>query len=137
MGLRVKDRKLLEVFLVVLPAVAAVLTALPFSFILEFSGGSSYVSGFDMLLIGYGNWEPMVTGILSIVLALRGIWYVLRKNRQPFRGVTGMAFVACAFSLVSIFFKAATLYSLLISAALFGLIEVNGMLKKWNGEVKR
>lgn len=123
-------RKLLGVFLVILPAIAAVLTALPFSFAMEFSGGTSYVSGFDPLLIGYGNWGPVVTGVLSILLTLRGIWYVLRKNRQSFRGVTGMAFVACAFSLVSVFFKTATLYSWLISAALCGLIAVNGMLKK-------
>lgn len=113
-------KKLLKVLSVLLPLAAAILTALPESFAMRFFAGGdgyylTYVVGFDPLLIGYGNFGPMLTGVLSILLTVRSL---LALRKQEFPGVTGMALAAFLCSLLYLISCRATAASGSISVLL-------------------
>ena len=126
-----KRKSLLDILLVALPAVAVLLSALPVCVRMRFGNpeGADYIhyySGFSMMPAGYGNWGPMLTGILSAVLTLRGILHVSRKDKEKnFRGVGGMALTALALSLVSVYFGSMTVCGWAISALLLVLTVVS------------
>ena len=128
-------RKWLDVLLVILPAIAVVLTALP-EFEMHFFGGfTEYVSGFDTLLLGYGDFGPMAAGVLSILLTVRGI---LRWKRSGEKTFTGMALAALLCSLFhNILSSGANSFSWTISGVLLVNLAVNAVARGsvWNGGV--
>ena len=97
-------KKRLRGLMIVLHALAAVLTAMPESYCMRFFAGENgyfykYVSGFDPILMGYGNIGPMVAGVISIVMVILGIarW---KKGYWPHTGILEVA--AFSASLINI-----------------------------------
>ena len=76
-----KNKKFFSVLLVILPAIAAILTAMPGAVVMRFYAGpgNDYflreVSGFARVLIGYAQPFPFLAGtsaIVTVIFALRG-----------------------------------------------------------------
>lgn len=120
-------RKWFDFFLIVLPAIAAVLTALP-EFEMHFFGGfTEYVSGFAPILLGYGDFGPMTAGILSILLTVRGL---LRWKRKEEKNFSAMALAALLCSLYhNILSSGANDLSWSISGVLLVNLAVNALAK--------
>lgn len=109
-----------------LPLAAVILTALPGSFVMRFFAGEGKyyyesVSGFDLLLIGYGNYGPMLTGVLSALMVLKELLRLKKVGTGSGIGQAASAFVC---SLLYNLLSQPTVCSVLISVILL----VNGVL---------
>lgn len=120
-----KKALLKKALLVLLPLIALALEVLPNSIVMHFmadpaEGGSyaHYCSYFDFLVVGYGNWGPMLTGVLTGVILLLGIVYLARSGGKLVKWIRNLAITAFAFSLTALFFREMTLYGYMISALL-------------------
>lgn len=94
-------KKTFSILLILLPVLAAGLTALPNGFMMRFFAGENgwfikYVSGFDLILAGYGNFGPLVCGVLCIAMAAWSGFFVWK---QKIPNVTFPAVIACLCSL--------------------------------------
>lgn len=73
-----KKQKYLSILLIILPALAAVLTAMPGAVVMRFFAGENgyfleKVSGFNRILVGYGQVFPGAAGCSAIVTTLFAI----------------------------------------------------------------
>lgn len=125
-----KRQKLVNVLLILLPLLAVFLTTLPNSFMMRFFAGGQdyyieYVSGFAPILLGYGNWGPMLAGVLSAALAAAGIF---SWKKKPFRHRQGLAITACVLSCMNLF-GGITIYNLMICCLLLAAVVVGAVVR--------
>ncbi len=111
--------------LVVIPVAVLVLECLPLSLVMRFMGDPgigteylTYVSYFDFLVVGYGNWGPFLAGVLTCVLVLLGIINYVRPHVKLRKWIRNLAAVAFICSLTCIFFNEMTGFSYVISGLL-------------------
>lgn len=89
-------KKVLQFFLVLMPAVAVVLNALPSAVQMNWMGGhSTYCSGFSMLPVGYANWGPMIAGIGAIVLCVLGVICAVTQSKRAARWIWRLGIFSC------------------------------------------
>lgn len=117
-----KKRKILNSLLMILPLIAVLLTNQPNCVMMKFAAPYpeqahiEYCSGFSMLPVGYGNWGPMLTGIISLVLEILGVLHYHGNDVRKW--MRGISVAAVLLSLVSLIFGSMTFISWCISAAL-------------------
>lgn len=93
-----KKHKIITMLMIFLPALAVVLTALPNGFMMRFFAGENgwfinYVSGFDFILAGYGNFGPLICGLLCIIMTIQGVFAAWRKKVPDVRIPAVIAFL--------------------------------------------
>lgn len=124
-------RKVLKCLLIVLPALAAVLNGVPESHCMRFFAGENgyfyeYVSGYDPILMGYGNFGPMLTGVLSIVFA---VLELLRWNREPYAHANIALVAAFGASVMHIGLVDRTPWNWAVSGLLLAAVVVDALLR--------
>jgi len=127
-----KNQKRFTMLMVLLSALAVILTALPNGFMMRFYAGENgwfikYVSGFDFILAGYGNFGPLICGILCIVMMVQGIFASWKKKIPDVRI---QAMIACLGSLSNNILSDATIISWLITG-LTAVLAVLSIYAKW------
>ena len=118
--------------MILLPALAVALTALPNGFMMRFYAGENgwfikYVSGFDFILAGYGNFGPLICGVLCILMTIQGIFAAWKKKIPEVRI---QAVIACLGSLSNNILADATIISWLITG-LTALLAALSIYAKW------
>lgn len=127
-----KKQKILSILMILLPALSVILTALPNGFMMRFFAGENgwfieYVSGFDLILPGYGNFGPMLCGVLCIAMA---VWNGFSFWKQKTPNVTVPAVIACLGSLSNNLFGDPTLISWTITVLTAALVLVSILTKQ-------
>ena len=127
-----KNQKRFTMLMVLLSALAVILTALPNGFMMRFYAGENgwfikYVSGFDFILAGYGNFGPLICGILCIVMMAQGIFASWKKKIPDVRI---QAMIACLGSLSNNILSDATIISWPITG-LTAVLAVLSIYAKW------
>ena len=93
-----------------------ILMSLPYGVAMNFSDGvqifTSYYSYFSMMPIGYANWFPMLTAVLSIIVLVQLI--VQLKNKSIVKPVPVCLAIAIITSLTSWLFGSFTIIGLII-----------------------
>lgn len=90
-------KRVFETSLILLPAAAVVLNALPNAVRMNWMGGyTTFCSGFSMLPVGYANWGPMMAGIGAIVLLVLGIIRAVTGNKRVTKWICGVSIFSCA-----------------------------------------
>ena len=126
-----KDRKLLRGLLIGLTALAAVLNGLPESHCMRFFAGENgyfyeYVSGYDPILMGYGNFGPMLTGVLSILFV---VLELLRWNRESYAHANIALVAAFGASVLYIGLVDRTPWNWAVSGLLLAAVVVDCLVK--------
>lgn len=126
-----KDRNLLRGLLIGLPTLAAVLNGLTESHCMRFFAGENgyfyeYVSGYDPILMGYGNFGPMLTGVLSILFV---VLELLRWNRESYAHANIALVAAFGASIMHMGLVDRTLWNWAVSGLLLGAVVVDCLLK--------
>lgn len=132
-----KKQNIFSILLILLPALTVTLTALPNGFMMRFFAGENgwfinYVSGFDFILAGYGNFGPLICGILCIIMTAQGVFAAWK---QKFPDVRIPAVIACLGSLSNNILGDATVISW-ITTLLTALLAVVGICAKWKEKEK-
>ena len=132
-----KKQKVFPILMFFLAAFAVILTALPNGFMMRFFAGENgwfieYVSGFDLILAGYGNIGPLVCGVLCIVMMIQSI-VAIWKQKIP--DVRVQAVIACLGSLSNNILADATIISWTITGLTAVLVAV-GIFAKWKEKEK-
>ena len=123
-------KKILRSLMILLPGLAVCLMAVPESYCMRFFAGENgyfyeYVSGFDPILLGYGNFGPMIAGVLCVVMVVLG---VLRWKKEYWVHTGILAVAAFSASLMNLGLEK-TPYSVAVSAVLLGAVVVDCLLK--------
>ncbi len=111
-----KNRRLTNALLILLPLSAVVLLALPNCICMRFANPNGpvyeYVSGFSMLPPGYGNWGPMLAGITALVLVVLAVWNWVKSREKVIGWIFGWSlFGAGALALPTLLFGQGTILS--------------------------
>ena len=116
------NKKLMHKLLYLLPAAAAVLTALPWCAKLRlFADGEyffEYFSGYSLVLTDYGVWCNMVTGIYSVVLAILGFVHARNEKPQLLSWIMDVSIVAVMMGVTPLAFGSVTIVGSLVFACL-------------------
>ena len=118
------DKKLTNKLLYLLPAAAAILTALPWCAKLRFMAEADgayvfeYFSGYSLIPMGYGIWSPLITGICGIILAALGFAHARNEQPRLLRWMMSIAVVAVLMSLTPLFLGTMTIVGFLVFLAL-------------------
>lgn len=116
------DKKLMNKLLVLLPAAAVVLTALPWCVKMRFMGDGEYFieyfSGFSLIPMGYAMWSPMITGVCAAVLTILGLLCVRQGREKLQRPMMSIAIVAVLMSITPLAFGTMTIVGFLVFLAL-------------------
>ena len=114
-----------KLLLIILPAAAVILTAMPCCVVLRFMADPAVggyhevcVSGFDPLAWGYAVWGPMMAGCGSVLLVILGIVGAIRGSEGLRGWMLGIALFALVMSLSAILFGGMTVICGVISALL-------------------
>lgn len=92
-----KNRKLTNWLMTILPVCAVVLTAMPGFVRMRFAAPApepayiEYCSGFSMLPVGYGNWGPMLAGIFACVLVVLAFIGLFRSSEKLLNWILGLS----------------------------------------------
>lgn len=126
-----KGKKILRGLVIGLPALAAVLNGLPGSHCMRFFAGENgyfyeYVSGYAPILMGYGNFGPMLTGVLSIVFV---VLELLRWNRESYAHANIALVAAFGASIMHMGLVDRTPWNWAVSGLLLGAVVVDCLLK--------
>ena len=104
-----------DILLILLPIVAAILSATPHAAVMRFMGDPAtgdvilkYISGFDPLAVGYALWGPMVAGICAVCLALLGIIHWFRPRDEVRSLLLGVAAFGAVMELTTLLFGSMT-----------------------------
>ena len=131
-----KNRKLLDVILIILSVSAAILTATPNAVLMRFGTGYGtlykYVSGFSMLPVGYGIWGAMVAGVGSVVLTLLGVIDLIKASESLRKWMFGIAIVALIMRLSLLCFGSMTFIGFVISVLLASKVVLLYYMKDSN-----
>ena len=124
-------KKVLKALVIALPALAVVLNGVPGSHCMRFFAGENgyfyeYVSGYDPILMGYGNFGPMLTGILGIVFV---VLELLRWNREPYAHANIALVAAFGASIMHMGLVDRTLWNWIVSGLLLVAVVVDCLLK--------
>lgn len=131
-------RKVLKCLLIVLPALAAVLNGVPGSQCMRFFAGENgyfyeYVSGYDPILMGYGNFGPMLTGVLSIVFV---VLELLRWNRESYAHANIALVAAFGASVMHMGLADRTPWNWAVSGLLLAAVVLDCVLRARKEKVK-
>lgn len=120
-----KNKKMRNLLLVLLPVLAVGLTAQPDSVMMRFAAPEpepayiEYCSGFSMLPVGYGNWGPMLAGIISCVLVVLTLIFCFRSCEKLGNWIFGLAAAGAAIlAATALLFGTGTASGWIIVAAL-------------------
>lgn len=95
-----KNRKFVNIILIILPVAAVVLNALPNTVKMDWFGGyTTYSSGFSTLPIGYAIWGPMLAGVSAGVVGILGVYWAMKRNSKSMKWMTGLSAFAALMSL--------------------------------------
>ena len=97
-----KNRKFWSILLILLPLIAAALYVLPDSVRMKWASPDeplyTYISGYDMLAVGYALYDPILTGVSSVIASVLGIVCAVKpneKSRKQMRGFVLFAMACC------------------------------------------
>lgn len=126
-----KDQKLLRGLMIGLSALAVVLNGVPGSHCMRFFAGENgyfyeYVSGYDPILMWYGNFAPMLTGILGIVFV---VLELLRWKREPYAHANIALVAAFGASVLYMGLVDRTPWNWAVSGLLLAAVMVDCLLK--------
>lgn len=101
-------------FFPLLPLAVLLLGSLPRAVVMNFASYQGepyqvYCSCYSTLPLGYGNWGPVLTMLLSAVLLVLSGWNALRPDGSRQRMTALIAFVAVLASLLNLLFQEMTL----------------------------
>ncbi|MBQ8237299.1 MAG: hypothetical protein IJZ39_04025 [Oscillospiraceae bacterium] len=118
-----KNKKLTNTLLYILPAVAAVLNALPWCVRLQFASGPDesfyeFFSGYSLIPVGYGMWSHMLAGVFGVILLAMGLLHARSENARLRKWMLTVAIVALLMSVTPLTFGTATAVSTLVALAL-------------------
>lgn len=118
-----KNEKLTNILLWVLPAVAAVLNALPWCVRMQFAAGPDetffeYFSGYSLIPAGYGVWSHMLAGVFGAVLLVMGLFHVRSESPRLRKWMLTVSIVALLMAVTPLAFGTATAISTLVALAL-------------------
>lgn len=124
-------KKALKALMIALPALAAVLNGVPGSHCMRFFAGENgyfyeYVSGYDPILMGYGNFGPMLTGVLSIVYV---VLELLRWSRESYTHANIALVAAFGASIMHMGLVDRTSWNWAVSGLLLAAVVVDCLLK--------
>ena len=117
-----KKKKLLTL---ILPVIALILEILPKGVRMQFAAPpgeprfTKYTSYFDLLPMGYADFAPLFTAILTVVLLVTLIFYIVKENFKLLTAIKFISLVAALISLCPMFFNSYTVIGGFISASLF------------------
>lgn len=117
------NKKLTNIALYVLPALAAVLNALPGCVRLQFAAGPDdiifeFFSGYSLIPVGYGMWSHMLAGVFGIALLAMGLIHARNENVRLRKWMMTVAVVAVLMGVTPLAFGTATAVSTLVALAL-------------------
>lgn len=116
------NKKLTNILLYVLPAVAAVLNALPWCVQLQFMGDGEvfveYFSGYSLIPVGYGLWSHMLAGVCAAVLTVLGLIHARNEAPRLLRWMLTISVVGLMMGLTPLAFGTATAVSTLVALAI-------------------
>ena len=118
-----KNRKLMNMLLIILPLGAVLLNPLPDSVRMRFADQDgpfySYESGFSLIPVGYANWGHMLAGIGAGMLAVLAVICWLHGSEKGYGRIFGLALAAAIILvLCMLLFGSGTVYSWQMAAAL-------------------
>ena len=114
-----KNRKLLPVLAVILPIVAALLSALPNAVRMDWFGGfTTYCSAYSLIPVGYAIWGPMAAAVGSIVLIILGLLQIFRPGMKLKKWMIVISAGAVALNVLAAFLVSMTLIEVLITCLL-------------------
>ena len=133
------NKRLQKNFIILLPIIALIMEIIPYGVKLVFSDGpennfKKYVytySFFHLMPLAYGNWGPLITGILTVaIIILAVIWIIRKKNKWP-KSIIVLSILAFCTSLwIFIFKEAYTWVSWIISFLLIAEVPVGIIIGK-------
>ena len=123
-------KNVLRALVIALPALAVVLNGMPGSHCMRFFAGENgyiyeYVSGYDPILMGYGNFGPILTGVLGIAFV---VLELLRWKREPYAHANIALVAAFSASLMRVGMER-TVWNTVISGLLLGAVVVDCILR--------
>lgn len=107
------------------PIVAIILQALPNGVAMRFATPPgeppfiTHTSYFDLLPLGYANFAPLFTAILTIVLLITLLLYIIKDTPRLWSAGKIISLIAAILSLCPMLFSSYTLIGGLISISLF------------------
>ena len=107
------------------PIIALILELLPNGVAMRFATPPgkqpfiTYTSYFDLLPLGYANFAPIFTAILTIILLITLLLYVVKGTPKLWRTSKIISLIAVILSLCPMIFSSYTLIGGLISISLF------------------
>lgn len=121
--------------LALLPAAVLALGALPNSVVMRFANyqGEPYMRFYpyySLMPLGYGNWGPMLTMVLSAVLLLACLWNAIKPSRPRQKLTALLALVALLASLLNLLFQEMTPIGWIISLLLALLMGLSAWFSK-------
>ena len=116
-------KKITNIALYVLPAVAAVLNALPWCVRLHFASGPDesfyeFFSGFSLIPVGYGMWSHMLAGIGGVILFAMGLIHAKKEDPRLIKWMLSVSVVALLMGITPLAFGTATAVSTLVALAI-------------------
>lgn len=132
-----KKEKLLAL---ILPVFALVMEFLPNGVTLRFAappGKPPFItqtSYFDLLPMGYANFAPLFTAILTIVLLITLISYMVKNNPKLWNAGKIISLITAIVSLCPMFFSSYTVVGGIISISLFAEFIYLGLKKPTDTE---
>ena len=115
--------KLTNILLYVLPAVAAVLNALPWCVRMQFMGDggetfTEYFSGYSLIPAGYGMWSHMIAGVCAVILLVIGLIHARKETPRLLKWMMSISVVGLMMSVTSLALGTATAVSTLVALAI-------------------
>lgn len=109
----------------ILPVIAIILEILPNGVAMRFATQPgeplviTHTSYFDLLPVGYANFTPLFTAILTIVLLITLLFYMVKSNSKLWKTGKIVSLIAAILSLCPMLFESYTVIGGLISVSLF------------------
>ena len=118
-----KSKKFPQVLQILLPLIAAILSATPWAVKLNFAPGPGetlvmYYSAFDMTPVGYAVWGAMGGGIGAIVLTVLAVVSAVKQDANVKGAMLTISIIAALLSLSTALLGAMTLTGGIITALL-------------------
>ena len=116
-------KKLTHIALYVLPALAAVLNALPWCVRLQFAAGPDdiifeFFSGYSLIPVGYGMWSHMIAGICAVILVVIGLIHARTEAPRLLKWMLSISIVGLMMSVSPLALGTATAVSTLVALTL-------------------
>ena len=109
----------------IFPVVALILEVLPNGVLMRFATPPgelpviTYTSYFDLLPLGYANFAPLLTAILTIVLLITLLFCIVKSTPKLWKAGKTISFIAAIISLLPLLFDSYSMIGGCISFSLF------------------